>query len=382
VTFDASTTTRIVGGLANGIAHTFTVKAINALGNESASSAASQPVMPGRRLAASYSRSCAIVAGGAVKCWPGGFQAPAPAAVPDLSDATEITVSDNHACALVVGGQVKCWGSNFQGQLGNGTTQPSATPVPVTGITNAIAVAAQNAYSHTCALLADGTVSCWGGGPDQPSQLTPVPIAGITNATAIGVGYGHTCAVVSGGAVKCWGHNEDGQLGNGTTSFEVTTTPVDVIGITGATAVTGGVQHTCVRQPGGVMRCWGGNQSGVLGDGTWAYSGAPGVSVSGMTGARVIAGGWYHTCAITDGGVPKCWGDPSFGQIGAGTNTQTSTPTTVVGIANAIAIATGGYHTCALVIETVSCWGYNEFGQLGTGIAGSGSSTPVQVIGL
>jgi hypothetical protein len=373
VVFSSTATTQIVGGLRNGVAHTFTVAAVNALGNESASSGHSSSVVPGPPLAATYDRTCALVEGGAAKCW--GASSLNPQAVPGLTGATALTASDRHTCALVAAGEVQCWGANFSGQLGNGTTAASSAPVTVSGVTDAVAVEARDT-GYTCALLAGGTVWCWGEG-----ALTPVAVAGLTDATAIGAGTSHHCAVVTGGIVRCWGRNTYGQLGNGTTSDLVTTTPVQVAGITGATAVTGGVDYTCVRLPGGAMKCWGGNTTGALGDGTGSGSLAP-VSVVGMSGARVVAGGWFHLCAITDGGTAKCWGDNGWGQLGDATNNQRNAPVAVTGLAGAIALESGGYHTCAVLPDAVTCWGNNESGQLGLGSAGGASWTPVTVIGL
>lgn len=123
-------------------------------------------------------------------------------------------------------GVVKCWGRNGRGQLGNGTpNHPRTVPVRVKGIHSATAIAA--GYSHTCALLADRTVMCWGAGSSGQlgngalhQSSTPVSVKHIRNATTVTAGgefpgFGHTCAQLSTGAVKCWGDNEDGQLGNG-----------------------------------------------------------------------------------------------------------------------------------------------------------------------
>lgn len=388
VTFDSSTTTRILGGLTNGIAHTFRVKAINALGHESASSAQSDPVIPGQQVSGSSTRTCALVDDGAVKCWGNGSLTPT--AVPGLTGATSVSVGSS-ACALISDGSVKCWGSNTWGQLGDGTTAGSATPVTVVGITDATAIAVRTAAA--CALLSSGSVKCWGhhfsaqGGMEWDYSSTPWTVPGLSDASAIGAGDAETCAVVTGGVIKCWGNLvSDGE--GGFTYFS-SHEPIAVPGISGATLVTVGTEHFCGRLPGGLMKCWGSASMGQLGNGTGGEGqSTPAawtpVSVVGMTGARVLTAGYAHTCAITEGGAAKCWGRNDHGQVGNGTvdYPYPNTPSSVVGLSNAIALEAGAWHTCAVVPDAVLCWGSNSHGQLGTGSAGGFSTTPVEVIGL
>ena len=387
VRFDSSATSRIVGGLRNGIVHTFTVTAINALGNESASSQSSNAVIPGQQVSGSATRTCALADDGAVKCWGGGN--PTPTAVPGLTGATAVSVGTS-TCALISDGSVKCWGSNFYGELGDGTTTDSATPVTVVGITGATAIAVRTVAA--CALLSGGSIKCWGhhfsGQGGMPSDYSPTPwtVPGITDASALGAGDSNTCAVVTGGAIKCWGNSiSDGEGGSTMSSRD----PISVTDISGATLVTDGVDHSCARLAGGVMKCWGQAYQGQLGDGTggegqWFNPVWTPVSVVGMTGARVITAGYSHTCAITEGGAVKCWGRNDQGQVGNGTFDYPfpNTPSSVVGLSNAIALEAGTVHTCAVVPDAVLCWGSNTHGQLGTGSAGGFSTTPVEVVGL
>jgi alpha-tubulin suppressor-like RCC1 family protein len=136
---------------------------------------------------------------------------------------------------------MRCWGYNFFSQLGDGKThdeeQFSTVPVTVIGITDAVAV--MTGYSYSCAVLAGGTVKCWGG--NDSGQLgvgsfkdskTPTAVSGITGAIAAASGEGaDACAVLTGGSIRCWGNDYDGQLGNGTLGYS--TLPVSVIGFGG-----------------------------------------------------------------------------------------------------------------------------------------------------
>ncbi|MEK6683281.1 MAG: kelch repeat-containing protein [Nitrospirota bacterium] len=302
----------------------------------------------------------------------------------DSEATTSISAGGNHTCAILADGTVKCWGNNYSGQLGNGTTTNSSIPVSVSEITTAVSIAAGT--NHTCAVLSDGTAKCWGfnlygqfGNGTTTNSSTPVAVSGITTAVSIAAGGGHNCAVLSDGTIRCWGLNFWGQLGNGTGTNS--STPVAVSGITTAVGISVGYHHTCAVLSNSTVKCWGYNVFGQLGNGTTTFSLTP-VTVSGITGATTIATGYSHTCAVLANGTVKCWGWNIVGLLGNGTTTNSLSPVAVSGITTAVAVSAGAYHTCAVLSDgPVKCWGWNFYGQLGNGTT-TNSSFPVSVFGI
>jgi alpha-tubulin suppressor-like RCC1 family protein len=204
-------------------------------------------------IAAGGYHSCALTKGGGVKCWGdndfgqigdgsgGGGTADwrfAPVNVVGLErNVIAIAAGLFHTCALISGGAVKCWGLNEGGALGDDTTTKRNRPVAVSGFSSGV-VAVTAGHDHSCALTRDGAVKCWGrnnfgqiGDGTTTNRLTPVSVSGFSSgAVAITAGDGHTCALTRDGATKCWGWNYSGWLGDGTTTDRHT--PVTVTGLT------------------------------------------------------------------------------------------------------------------------------------------------------
>jgi alpha-tubulin suppressor-like RCC1 family protein len=354
---------------------------------------------------------CALVVGGAVRCWRDGGAA---VAVPSLSGATAVTTGSifgatvlsaahlryrDHGCAVVAGGAVRCWGNNYYGQLGQperpmSSFDPSAediaTPVAVPGLSGATAVSSDG-YG-ACALVSGGNVRCWGSFGVGLAQTAPVGLVvptGLTGVVAADTAGSHTCALVSGGAVRCWGLNDSRQLGVG--SKDLLAPAGAVAGLTGASALAVGGQtfdyddgtralgRVCAVV-GGSVRCWG-NGYGSSPVAVPGLSQVTGVAAGSTTDGEVgLTGLLEHTCALTSAGAVRCWGANRSGQLGDGTRTDRPAPVAVSGLASGItAVAAGPEHACALRTDgQVRCWGANASGELGDGTT-STRTAPVAV---
>jgi len=174
--------------------------------------------------------------------------------------------------------------------------------------------------------------------------------------------------------VQCWGNNSSGQLGD--TSNAQSNGPVDVFGISTATAITVGYQSACAVLVNGHVQCWGANFSGQLGDGSFSDRNAP-VDV-GINTAIGVSAGYDHMCALLTGGTAKCWGYNGDGELGTGNTADSTRPVQVVGLTGATSISAAIAHSCARVSNgTVKCWGGNADGELGTGATNSKVSVAV-----
>ena len=338
-----------------------------------------------------------------------------------------------HTCVSLTNGQSKCWGNNASGKLGDQSTTQRLTPVAVN--TNELISDVSVGTSHSCGRTAGNKVICWGlnsngrlGNNSTLSSSIPVTAQLPAGATAreVATGDSHTCALLDNDDVMCWGSNSKGKLGDGTTTqrlvptkvLQLRTAPgqsvnstsdishnaatintsfstVDVSAhrvleygtdefLSGETnsidlghfgsvqQIASGSQHSCVVIAGGFAKCWGDNSDGALGTGDQTSRELP-VDVKDLSDhARIVAVGRSHSCVAISSGAVKCWGDNSSGQLGDGSFLSKSTPVTV-GISDVVDLVLGDGFTCALTVGgTVSCWGTNNEGQLGR----TGASTP------
>ena len=227
-----------------------------------------------------------------------------------LSGVRAIAASGYHSQALKNDGTVWAWGANFYGQLGNGTTTNSSTPVQVSGLDGIEAIAAGAGESHSLALRNDGTVWAWGsnavaarrrisgqlGREDITESSTPVEVGNLDGVEAIAAGYCHSLALKDDGTVWAWGLNLMGVLGTGTT-YEHSSTPVQVSEVGGIETIAAGDVHSLALKNDGTVWAWGGNRDGQLGNGTTADSSTP-VQVSDLGGVKAIAAGQSHSLAV------------------------------------------------------------------------------------
>ncbi len=295
----------------------------------------------------------------------------------------DISLGATSACAVESAGTILCWGKNTNGQLGNGLTVDSKTPVRVIGITDAIAVSVGGATA--CAILADSSVSCWGSGANGQfgdgttnGSLSPKPI-GLSNVKSLSVGTTSSCAVIQDSSVKCWGDNFWGQSGMGSVGGIRTITAV--LGLSGVASVSVQGGAVCVVLEDGQVKCWGSNKYLILGTTSLSYSTRP-LALTNISGVSTIALGLKNACAVLRSGFVKCWGDNASGQLGDGTNLNSAYPLVIPDIQNALMVSVGGLSACANLADgTVKCWGSNSWGQLGDGTT-TASSTPTKVVGL
>ncbi|WP_255203865.1 RCC1 repeat-containing protein [Myxococcus sp. AM011] len=327
--------------------------------------------------------SLAVLANGTVWAW--GYNAQgqlgngstttekSPKQTPGLTDVKDLSAGfGSHVLALHSNGTVSAWGSNDQGQLGNGSTIASTSPVQVQGLTDVFTVSTGGA--HSLALRSNGTAWAWGSNHAGQradgsvwQQVVPMKLDGLSNVKAIAASRSHTLALRTDGTVWGWGQNDHGQLGIGSTS--ATSTLVQVPGLTNIVAISTGPLHSLAVRSDGTIWAWGDNSTGQLGDGTQSNRLSP-VHAQGPATALTVSAGHLHSLALYSDGLIRAWGYNFFGQLGDTTiNNSRSTPSLVYGMSGSLAIAAGTSHSMGIRDSEPSTWtwGDNTVGQLGGG---------------
>jgi len=366
--------------------------------------------------------------------------------------AVQVAANGYSTCGINDAGQVKCWGKNDYGQLGIGSNQLHVGDQPNQMGGNLVAVSLPDnhyaksvalGFDHTCIILDDDTVTCWGWNSlgqlglgisqeivnapllDNGGHLVTVALGTGMKAKSLALGYNHSCVLLKNNFVKCWGNNTAGNLGYEDTTMRGLAASdmgdnlpfVDLGGLP-TFELTANTGHTCARLSDNTIKCWGNNTEGELGLGSitnrgdssapyhdmGAYfpgtnpRGLPPVDLgNGVAAAHVSAGGGFNCAIVSDGSV-RCWGrNDASGNLGTlwcvdnnqnygpcsnsiyGNSLQSygsdsnqmglHLPTVNLGSAKiAVAIASGNTFTCALFSDNgFKCWGYNELGELGLG---------------
>lgn len=360
--------------------------------------------------------TCILLDSGIVKCWGlnnfgqlginstkniGDDETPQSSEVATLggTPVTQIATGQHHTCALVDDStHVLCWGRNDSGQLGLGHTNAIGDDEDLDGIDafdiGGEVVKLSSAGDHTCALMSDAAVRCWGNnasgqlgldhtdniGDDEPISPTEIEISGLEFISKIEAGYNHTCAIKSATEVYCWGSNNYGEVGSpGPQNIQVPNLVEPAPPPPPMNEISLGENFGCAYNnfvP--FVHCWGLNNKGQLGKSHTINVHNPmfgpfsGFSPANQSGQ--IASGGAHTCVTRlSGQFVYCWGLNESGQLGlehanniGDDEMGDSEPSLTIG--NVVQIAAGGRHTCAILDDnTVRCWGRSEYGQLGYG---------------
>ena len=420
-----------------------------------ASGASTQSQARMRYITAGDNHTCIVLSNNSVKCFGMGADGQlGNGSTNNIGDSTASSVATStvvslgtgrtvrsisagaaHTCALLDNATVKCWGSGLYGRLGyEGSTNRGDSPgqmgdsLPAVSLgTGRTAFQISVGSEHSCALLDNFSVKCWGrgtygqlgigstatigdGAGEMGDSLTAVVFAAGRSARSIAAGSNHTCAILDNASVVCWGRGSSGQLGQGAISnigysgsATVASTPaIDLGSGRTALAISAGDAHTCAILDNAAVKCWGSGGNGRLGSGATANLGdgagemgrLPGtVNIGADRTARAISAGIAHTCAVLDNATVKCWGNGASGNLGYGNQNnvgdnpnQMGTNLAAVALGTgrtALAISAGGAHTCAVLNDaTLKCWGDGSSGQLGSsGIAAIGASSDPDEMG-
>ena len=260
---------------------------------------------------------------------------------------TRLAVGGGHNHLVLPDGTLATWGGSIYGAAGvpyevDGPNPPSTTDL------QADVVAAAAGTDHSCAVLDDGRVNCWGRNDvgqlglgdtenrgDDPGEMgASLPFVDLgtdEHAVAVSCGGRFSCVLLEGSSVKCWGYNANGELGQGDTEYRGDepsemgdALPAIDLGTTREVIeLDAGFQHVCVLLDDGKIKCWGNSSSATytlgrsnvanIGDASGQMGDAlPVVSLGTDAIVESFSAGGYHSCALLVGGGLKCWGQGSF----------------------------------------------------------------------
>ncbi len=337
---------------------------------------------------------------------------------PPFPTIVQLAAAIDRACVVEARGSLKCWGRNDNGQLGQGDTaargdnagEMGSKLLPVDLGPSALVTQVALGDRHSCAVLGDRSLKCWGyngtgelglgdldtrgdGPGEMGAALEAVKLPAARTAKEVAVGYEHTCAILDDDTVRCWGLNSRGQLGAGDVRSRggIDADLGDGLKVvdlgTNRTAkhLAAGGEHTCAILDNEEVKCWGSSSSGQLGYGDVNARGDGGgemgqalnpVDLGPGRKARAIGAGTQHTCALLDDATVKCWGNASFGQCGTGDINSRGDGAGEMGAAlkaidlgqghKAKGLGVGINHTCVVLDnEELRCFGAGSDGQLG-----------------
>lgn len=351
------------------------------------------------------SNMCLALRNGSVECSGSnrygatGYQSsfnPDPTPISDKSDFTSLAFKYGTLCGVHADATVSCLGSNVDGNFGSGDTNNAMTPVATMGLSGVIQVKSglnSSSSHHSCALLSDRTLACWGanasgelGDGTTTSRLTPAAVAGVSNVFDFAVGGSFSCAIidegnaaVTGGRITCWGSNSSGYLGRGSSGAGVFA-PDYVATISNAKSITAGARHVCASTADKKVYCWGYNAYGALGTKTtvWGSRNTPTLVLnednSELSDITRVDANNHTTCGVTSSGTVKCWGKDASLQINAeplpagqvGSTANKNYAVDITGLNSVTSVSVGYGQLCALIANgTIQCWGDNTDGALG-----------------
>jgi len=326
--------------------------------------------------------TCGMTYTGSIYCW-GENVGATPVRQESITGVIQMSCGDGFCCYVHNYGNrqvVSCFGDSL------GKSYPLIFDVDV--------IQVASGFRHACALLANGSVYCWGInifgqiGVGSFSEYDSGLVINLTDVVQISAGVGHTCAVKKDGTVWCWGKGKSGELGGcvnptiidntricflDNSSVPVQVENYDGTPFTDVEEIAAGAIHTCALKKDGTVWCWGYNLYGQLGMGT-----EPGYlkiypnpkMVVNLYDVVSVSTKGHHVCALKKDGTVWCWGYNLYGQLGDGTTIDKPYPVQVINLIDIEQVWTGDYHTCAIKKDgPVYCWGRNDYGQLGIGYA-------------